>query len=544
MKGFEIFRIDRSIFFGCLFLVLINILIYGQTLGHDFLNYDDDKYITQNPHVLTGLNFDNTKWAFSTTHSRHWHPLTWLSHMMDGHLFGKAPGGHHLSNLLFHIINTILLFYVLQRCTGAFWCSFFVAALFAVHPLHVQSVAWISDRKDLLSTFFALLAVRAYIRFSEKPAHRNYLWVVLFFILGLLSKPIVITLPLILILLDFWPLDRFKEIQSGTVSLFRLIWEKIVLFLIAFISGLVTIFAMQIEHSTHLGKLLPSGIHVTNALYSYVGYILKMFYPVDLTVHYFYPGPLPVWKILVTVILLIGISIFIITVGKKRPYLFTGWFWYLITLLPVAGFIGTGPHRMADRFTYIPLIGLFIVIVWSFREILKHYRYGKIIFLTCAGLVISVLSMMATIQTGHWQNSRSLFEHALKINHRNFLAHNNLGMVYWEEGETDRAVFHFREALRFNPNYVRAQFNLGNIYLARKDLRRAVLSYQKAIRKKPTYKKALNNLGYALMLEGKFNQALKHFDAALKIDPQYTKAQKNRELVTEAITRSRNKAIQ
>ena len=539
MKNLEIPHRNRAVFLGCLFLVFINLLIYAQTLNHDFLNYDDDKYVTQNPHVLTGLNLENIKWAFFATHSRHWHPLTWLSHMMDGHFFGKAPAGHHFSNLLFHIINTLLLFYILQRSTGALWRSMVAAALFAVHPLHVQSVAWISDRKDLLSTLFWLLAILSYVRYTEKSSLGRYILILLIFFMGLLSKPMVVTLPLILILLDFWPLGRFRLVKTGIVSYSRLIFEKILLLIIASVSGLVTIYAMQAAKSIDLGKLLPNGIHITNALISYIEYIFKMFYPVNLSVHYFYPGAQPVWKMLSVGLLLIGLSYLIITAGKKRPYLITGWFWYLITLLPVVGLIGSGPHRMADRFTYLPLIGLFIVISWGSRDILNKYPRGKAIFLISAGLIISVLSICATIQAGHWRNSRSLFDHALKIDGRNFLAHNNLGMVLAERAEPDQAIFHFKSAIRINPGFVKARYNLGNMYLKQGNLNRAVTCYRGALGKNPNYKKAHNNLGYALVLEGKVEESLKHFDAALKIDPEYTVAKKNRELVMEAITSSR-----
>ena len=386
----------------CLFLIITTFAVYWQVHNHDFINLDDDLYITENDQVQKGLSRESVVWAFTTTHAANWHPLTWLSHMVDFQLYGLNPKGHHLTNVFFHLLNTLLLFFVLQRMTGALWRSGFVAALFALHPLHVESVAWVAERKDVLSTLFWLLTIWAYTWYVERPRRTRYLLTLLTFTLGLMAKPMLVTLPFVLLLLDYWPLGRFQVGQldtalsaPGQASLstrsvwsqtLRLIWEKAPFFALAAASSIVTFLVQKGGGAVRPWERFPITIRIANGLVSYVKYMGKMIWPSDLAVFYPHPGAsLPIWQAVAAGLLLLSISIAAIRLAKNHPYLAVGWLWYLGTLVPIIGFVQVGGQALADRYTYVSLIGLFIIIAWGVSDIVAKWRYQRVVFIIAAG---------------------------------------------------------------------------------------------------------------------------------------------------------------
>ncbi len=524
-------------------LIVVSLAAFEQLQNHEFLNYDDDEYVTDNPHVKAGLTLEGVTWAFTTTHAANWHPLTWLSHMLDCQLYGLTPSGHHLTNLVFHIASTLLLFLVLERMTGALWRSGFVAALFALHPLHVESVAWVAERKDVLSTFFWMLTMWAYVRYSERPRSSRYLLVLLFFTLGLLSKPMLVTLPFILLLLDYWPLGRFqfgqlsddrKSHPSKSMNPFnqrsiaiRLVREKAPFFVLCAVSSILTIFVQQKGGAVISLEYYPLESRMANALVSYVSYIEKMIWPRHLAVFYPFQEMLPIWKVVGSVLLLACVSLLVIRAARSLPCLIVGWLWYLGTLIPVIGLVQVGLQAMADRYTYVPLIGLFIMIVWSVPDIWVRWRYRGVVLSISAGLLLSILMIITRLQLIHWHNSMTLFEHALDATTRNFLAHNNLGVALAEQGKIEKAIVHYTEALRINPNFAKAHNNLGrNLAYQGKNLE-AIAHYTEALRIDPNYAKAHKNLGLFLARQGKNQEAIVHYTEALRIDPHDAEVHNN-----------------
>ena len=515
-------RIDILI---CFFLILITFCVYSQVKDHAFVDYDDDSYVTENSNVKKGLKKESVIWAFKSTFVGNWHPLTWLSHMLDVQLFGMNSGAHHIINVLFHILNTLLLFLVFRRMTGEIWKSCFVAAFFALHPLHVESVAWVAERKDVLSTFFWMLTMCSYALYAERSRRSMYLLSLLFFMLGLMSKPMLVTLPFVLLLLDYWPLRRFQFRYSDTGKLKRvpnllpLIQEKVPFFILSFVSCLITFFAQHgggVVASLHI---YPLKIRFANALVSYMGYITKMFWPVKLAVLYPLPGVLPVWKVTGAIVLLVSISFLAIKYSRRYPWLCAGWLWYLGTLVPVIGLVQVGVQSMADRYTYIPLIGLFIIIVWGFTEILSKWSYKNLVFIPIATTVILMLAILTWFQVRYWSNSISLFEHAIKVTENNYVAHNNLGFALKEEGRVAEAVKHYLEAVRIKPNFEMAHLNIGVVLAGRGDYEGAIKKFNEALRIKPDYTEAHLNLGYTMLKQGRMGDALRHYSEALLLDP-------------------------
>jgi len=450
----------------CLFLVVLTLAVYRQVQNFDFVNFDDHMYITENRHVKEGLTLKSTIWAFTTIHAANWHPLTWLSHMLDCQFFGMNSGRHHLTNLFFHITNSLLLFFVFRKMTGSSWQSGFVAALFALHPLHVESVAWVSERKDVLSAFFWMLTMWSYVWYVEHPGINRYLLVLLFFILGLMAKPMLVTLPFVLLLLDFYPLSRFQFQQSDDGNIFqqrsiylRLVLEKLPLFVLAAISSAVTLYAQKRGGAVMSLDVIPIKVRIANALVSYIKYIEKMIYPSELAVLYPFQGMLPWWEITGAGLLLVSISFLAIRVIKQSPYYAVGWLWYIGTLVPVIGLVQIGRQSMADRYTYIPLIGLFIVIAWGVPEIVAQWRHRKILLTIFATVLLSILMTVTWKHLRHWGNSITLFEHTLEVTSNNYLAHNNLGVALDIQGRTQEAIDHYLKALRIKPDYVEAHNN-------------------------------------------------------------------------------------
>jgi len=495
-----------------LFLAAACLIAYWPAFSNGFVNYDDPEYVTDNPPVRAGLTWEGISWAFAHSHSSNWHPLTWISHMLDVEIYGLNPMGHHLSSVVLHILNTLLLFLVLGRMTGCRWRSAFVAALFAVHPLHVESVAWIAERKDVLSTLFWMLVMLAYA--SGRP-----ILVILLYALGLMAKPMLVTLPLILLLMDWWPLERVK--RQGWKRLFL---EKTPLLAMAAASSAVTIVVQQRSGAVGALDAIPFGLRASNALVSYVGYIGKMLWPRKLAV--FYPHPentLPSWHVALAVLVLLIISVLVLSSARRRPYLAFGWLWYLITLIPVIGLVQVGKQAMADRYTYIPLIGLFIAITWGLSEVSAGWRVRMVrTAAACAGCV--VLIVLTRIQTAFWYDSAELFRHALSVTSNNDVAHSNLGIALREEGDIEEAARQFRLALEIDPRQVEARTNLG---LALAELGRtdeAITEYEKALNLDPDAPQINHNHAVALAAKRRMKEAIAHERAALRLRPGFAEA--------------------
>jgi len=525
-KIFYIKRIDILI---CFFLILITFCVYSQVKEHSFIDYDDDKYVTENSNVKKGLAKDSVIWAFKSTFVGNWHPLTWLSHMLDVQLFGMNSGAHHLINLYLHILNTLLLFFVFSRMTGEVWKSCFVAALFAFHPLHVESVAWVSERKDLLSTFFWILIMWSYILYVKHSLRSMYLLSLLLFLLGLMSKPMLVTLPFVLLLLDYWPLRRFQfKYQDGciqkipvTISLIR---EKIPFFILTVASCAITFFAQKQGGAIGSLDVFSLKARIGNAIISYMEYIGKMFWPAKLSVFYPHPGILPVWKIAGACFLLISLCFLTIKFSRKYPWLTVGWLWYIGTLVPVIGFVQVGTQAMADRYTYIPLIGLFIIIAWGFPVVLSKWRYKEITVVPIAVTVLSILAVATWFQVRYWKDSITLFEHALEVTDNNYVVHNNLGFALKKDGKVTEAVENYLAALRINPDFEMAHLNIGVILADRGDNEGAIKHYKEALRINPDYITAYINLGNARLRQGRIADAINQYSEALRLDPDSEQA--------------------
>lgn len=514
----------------CIFLAVSTFAVYSQVQDHEFINYDDDKYVTNNEYVKAGFTRDSVGWALTTSYNSNWHPMTWLSHMLDAQLFGPNSKGHHLTNLLFHIANVLLLFLVLLRMTGALWQSGFVAALFALHPLNVESVAWVAERKNVLSTFFWLLTMWAYIRYAQKTNLKRYSLVILFFAMGLMSKPMLVTLPFVLLLLDYWPLRRLQSDRRTAIS--RLVYEKIPL-LVLVAGSVVTTLTVQ-KMGGALGSLnaFPIQERVINALVSYWLYLQKMIWPGGLAIFYAHPeNTLSVWKGLATAALLALVTTAAIRLARRAPYFAVGWFWYLGTLIPVIQLVQTGSIAMADRYAYVPLIGIFIIIAWGLPELLAKWRLRSRILTIAAGIWISTLMLMTWNQVSHWKNSITIFSHAIEVTDIEYpdflLAHNNLANALLAEGRTGKAISHYKMAINLMPDYAVNHNHLANALFAEQKTEEAISHFKMAIELMPDYATAHYNLGFALMKEKKTGEAIFHFKMAIQLEPNNTNAHSN-----------------
>lgn len=501
----------------CVLLALFTIGAYWQVTGHQFVNYDDDDYVASNPRIRA----IDAVWAFTTFHEANWHPLTWLSHMIDYRLFGLNAGWHHATNLLLHIASTILLFLVLRRMTGFTWRAAFVAALFAIHPLHVESVAWVAERKDVLSTFFLMLALLAYARYAEHPGIGRYLLVMGAFALGLMSKPMLVTLPVILLLLDWWPLGRVSNGKGWTLR--RLVIEKLPLIALAAASGVITFIAQ--DRGLAVGSLehYPIGVRIANALVAYVSYLVKMVYPTKLTV--FYPHPessLPMWQVIGSAVILLGVTALVLRVRRTRPYLAVGWLWYLVTLLPVIGLVQVGMQAMADRYTYVPLVGAFVAVAWLIGRIVP-IRLVRLL----AVLIVAALMPLTWRQVGCWRDSETLFRHALAVTERNAVAENNLGLALVEQKQFDEAVGHHRSAVEYAPDWADARYSLGAALLRNDQPAEAVAEFEAALTIDGNHASAHQNLGAALIRLGDLPGAIRHLKRAIEIRPDYAHGYSN-----------------
>jgi len=511
----------------CLLLVTVTLVVYWQVSSFTFVNYDDGQYVVENQYVKDGLNYKSIRWAFSSYHAANWHPLTWLSHMLDIELYGMNPGAHHQTNLIFHIANALLLFFVFRKMTSNLWQSGFVAALFALHPLHVESVAWVAERKDVLSTFFWMLTMYSYARYTAHPGINRYLPVVGFFILGLMAKPMLVTLPFVLLLLDYWPLRRMQfnppaddrhRLQQRTQGLL-IVWEKIPLFFLAMASSVVTFLAQKSGGAVGSNELYPLTTRVASALVAYVKYIGKMIWPANLAVFYPYSDSLPSWQIIGAGALLVLITFMAIRSSRQRPWFVVGWLWFIGTLVPVIGLVQVGLQAMADRYTYIPLIGVFITVAWGVPELLHKWRHKEKLLWIATVAVLTILSITSWVQIQYWKNSHTLFKHALDVTENNYLAHNAFGNALKEEGKSNEAMHHYLSAIEIRPDYAAPHYNIGHTLAAQGKLDDAIKHFQKALQIKPDYSAAHDNLGYVFMIQGKFEQAIMHYSEALRIKP-------------------------
>jgi tetratricopeptide (TPR) repeat protein len=522
----------------CLGLVAATWAVFGQTLAHDFVNFDDHVYVYDNPLVTRGLSTEGIIGAFTHTHARNWHPLTTISHMLDCQLYGLNAGGHHLTNVILHTISVLLLFLVLKQMTGAVWQSAFVAGLFAVHPLHVESVAWIAERKDVLSAVFFMLTLAAYARYARAPSAPRYLLVALFFAFGLMSKPMLVTLPFVLLLLDYWPFGRIGDQKSEVGSrLRRLITEKILLFALSALSCIATLLAQR--QGPNAIDQLPFLWRLNNSFVSYVTYIWQMLWPARLAV--FYPHPndrLPLMEVSAAIAFLVGISLLVTYLRRTKPYLVTGWFWYLGMLVPVIGLVQVGEQAHADRYTYLPQIGLYIMIAWTVGDLLLEStpRVRGALVGVAAALAILSLGVRAFCQASYWKNSETLWNHTLTVTGENDVAHNNLGFLFLRGGELDKAISEFQAALNIRSRTTETHYslgaaliqnNLGNA-LARKQLwDEAIDHLQKAVRLRPDYADAYFNLGSVLFQQGRIDQAIAQWQKALAIRPTDAEAHRS-----------------
>jgi Tfp pilus assembly protein PilF len=456
-------------------LTVVTFAVFWQVNQFNFIAYDDPVYVTQNSHIQSGITLDGLRWAFSTKYFGLWNPLVWLSLMLDYRLIGLNAGGYHLTNLIFHILSTLLLFWLFNRMTGAIWKSAFVAAVFALHPLHVESVAWIAERKDVLSAFFWMLTLCLYVYYTEKPVISRYILVLFCYVLALMSKPMVVTLPLIMILLDYWPLGRFESRKTNLI-----LWqlkEKILFFILSAVLVIATLYPSD-NPSVKFYSLYT---RIANAPVSFTIYLKKTFWPHDLAIFYPFSNQLTVWQVLGAVFLILVISIAVILMAKRRPYLFAGWLWYSITLLPVIGIIQIGPHLMADRYTYLPLIGIAIMLAWGTPLIFSRADMRKYFLFPAGIVVIAVLSILTSQQCGYWKNSTALFTHTLQVTENNFMADNNFGAVLFEEGKTGEAIDHYNKVIRIKPDFALAYYNRGLAYAKLGRYQSAVEDFNKAI---------------------------------------------------------------
>jgi Flp pilus assembly protein TadD len=532
----SIFAIDRR-FIICLLLVLSILAVYGKVRHYNFINFDDNLYVYQNPNILSGMTKESLVWSvsFQEKDKNYWHPLTWLSHLLDVELYGLDPGGHHLTNVAYHTVNTLLLFIALNWMTGAVWRSAFVAILFAVHPLNVESVAWVSERKNVLSTFFWMLTLLAYTHYSLQPRFWRYVALCIAFALGLLAKPMLVTLPFVLILLDYWPLRRWSlsvlnrgegRRKSNTQYI---ILEKVPLLLLSTLSVYISSKSIQGEGDVTSLQLVPMLLRIENALVSYVKYIGKMIWPQNLSVYYPFPDMVPAGQLISAVAVLVALSSLAIWGLKRRPYLAVGWFWFLGSLVPVIGFVQVGLWpEMADRWAYVSLIGLFIMIAWGIPELIKGWHNKHKILAIAAGAILLLLSITTRVQISHWANSVTLFEHAVQSVGgtsiaRNKLGHalilNNLAFALMDDGRNDEALNNLMIALNLVPDSPRVNYNLGYILLHKGEVDEAIGQFKQVIELNPKFFLAHYDLASALMQSGKLNDAVSHYYAALDLKP-------------------------
>ena len=539
-------------------LIALNLAVFAPVRHYDFVQLDDPTQVSENANVAGGLTWAGVRWAFTTAHAGYWMPLVWLSHMADVQLYGMNAGPHHVTNLLLHIASTLLLFGLLWRITGAVGRSAFVAALFAVHPLHVESVAWITERKDVLSTLFWMLTMWAYVAYVRRPGWTRYLLAAVSFALGLMAKPMLVTLPFVLLLLDVWPLGRLRRREAGGsrreagggrrkasaglkprptaeerapgrpapvgqgFSLAALVLEKLPLIALAVVAGIVAFITQQQAGAVSNLQVYSPGLRVGNALVSYVAYIGKMFWPARLAVLYPFPDSIPAASVAGAIALLAVVSFVVLRLAARRPYLAVGWLWYLVTLLPAIGVVQVGVQAMADRFTYVPLVGLFIVIAWSVPDALAARSVARRVAVpVVAVLVVLACAWTARAQVAYWKDSVTLWTRTteLTLDMDAYHAHMSLGTVLRDRGRFDEAAGHFSEAARLNPDSAESHNDLATVLQRQGKVDQAIVHYREALRLQPALAEVHNNLGAVLAGQGRFDEAIVHFSEAAHLKP-------------------------
>ncbi len=563
-------------------LALVTLGVFYAVAWHDFVDFDDDVYVIANETVLRGITAEGTLWAFQTGHAGNWHPLTWLSHMLDSQLYGRNAGGHHVTSLVLHVVNNILLFVALRAMTGdepSIWKCAFVAALFAVHPVHVESVAWVAERKDVLSTTFWMLTMLAYASYARRPySWGRYVVVLLMLALGLMSKPMLVTLPLVLLLLDYWPLRRWQWVAgakgAGRITAKRLVIEKVPLLALAIASSVKTFTVQRAGEAVATLDQFPLRVRLANAAISYVAYLGKTIWPANLS--FFYPYSESAWKTpagryaeaAAAGALLLAVTVACVMLARRRPYAIVGWLWYLGTLVPVIGLVQVGSQAMADRYTYVPLIGIFIIASWGATDLVGAARAGKVILPVAAATVICACAARTWFQVHHWADSRSLFSHALDVDPDNYLAHSSLGRIVGRAGNLDEAIKHYRRAIEIKPIHSTAQHNLGaalmrqgkldeaqqclliaaqlnprrvetyiglgQLYTRQGKLDEAIAAYEKAAELAPRKWDLRFGLANLLVKVGRLDEAARHFAAIVEIKPQMVRAHRAMAVVRAA----------
>jgi len=568
---------DKYKFIVYIVLSVMTLAVYWQLNHCDFIIFDDHLYIADNPHIQSGITTDGIRWAFTTRYLDLWNPLVWISFMFDYQLHGLNAGGYHVTNVILHILSTLLLFRLFNRMTNAVWPSAFVAAVFALHPLHVESVAWIAERKDVLSAFFWMLTLCLYVYYTEKPVLRRYALVLFSFVLALMSKPMVVTLPVVMLILDYWPLNRLhsrkivmavpdvasvpsdankgkqknkakekavrENISAPVVSksvepkiagipLWQL-KEKMPFFILSAVIAVMTIYSPAQYDPLNPPDLIPVSFvsRLANAPVAFVTYLGKTLCPYNMAVFYPFPDHIPVWKVIGASLLIILITAATVIMAKRRPYLFAGWLWFAVTIAPVIGIIQiskSAPYAMADRYHYLPSIGLAMMMAWGIPALMKREDIGIKILFPAGIIFLAVLSFLSWKQCGYWKNHIELFSHTLKVTKNNALAHNSIGQALYKKGNIEEALNHYNEAIRIVPTYAEARVNRGNCFDETGRYQQAIDDFNEAIRLKPHFAMPYYNRGNAYRKLGQYQQAISDYTEAIRLNPDYTEAYRNR----------------
>jgi Flp pilus assembly protein TadD len=510
-------------------LVLITLAIYWDVQTYEFINYDDNKFIVDNEHIKNGFSLDNLVYAFTDVNTGIWQPVTWLSHTLDCQLYKLNPMGHHWNNLIFHLANALLVFFILHRMTGALYRSFFVALLFAVHPIQVESVAWVAERKNVLSTFFYLLCILSYIRYTKDKKIGRYFIVILLYALGLMAKPMMVTMPFIFLLLDYWSLGRFKispessgSQSSGNIK--NLIKEKIPFLIIAIIISVVSWMSQYIAGAMTDLDTIPLQARIELSLVSYIKYLYKLLWPTRLAFFYPYAGNIPLWKTLGSLFLIVLFSAYSIYCCNKKKHVLFGWFWFVIIIFPLIGLVNLGELDMADRYMYVPCIGIFIVIIWEAYNLTASIGRPKILFILFSSMLVIIFSLVSIVQVKTWRSNYSLYSHAIKVTNKNNIAHSNLGITLLNSGRVDEAIYHLGKALELKPQQKKSHFNLGCALAARKKFNEAKTHFYWFLNRFPDDMESIYLLGRVCFDLGEYEELRQYFLAYLKQNPNDVRA--------------------
>jgi protein O-mannosyl-transferase len=552
-------------YFVIIFLIIVSCIAFGRIADNDFVTYDDTIFITENMNIQSGFNLESIKWALTTTYFSYWHPMTWLSFMLDWTLFKANPAGTHLVSLLLHIGAVIFLFLFLNKTTKSIWPSAFAAALFALHPLRVESVAWAAERKDVLSMFFGMACLYAYAFWAENSKLPRYFLCLILFAMALMSKPMMVTLPFVLMLLDYWPLKRWQEalpsaaqpvilkttkaetkkskkqktgsdkgikistpVNTRGISIGSLIAEKVPFLLLTVITSYITVWAQKKEGATFFGEEISFVTRVSNAIVSYIVYLVKTFWPINLAVYYPYDLSLPLWKVLISAIILLVITAAVFYYIKKMPFLFVGWFVFLGTLIPVIGIVQVGTQSMGDRYTYLPSVGIIVMLVWGISSLIKDEEKSKNILFPMGIVILIILTVLTWRQCGYWKDTFELFNHAALVTQNNHFAHNKRGALYAKRGQYPQAIEDFSTAISIRPDYTYAYNNRGNAYEKLSQYQRAVEDYSKAISISPDYEESYLNRAAAFGKLGQHELASEDYRQAIRLNPDLAQKLTNR----------------